>query len=341
MHAAIDGTISTEERADLERQLAEDAAARALFEELSSISTRLRALPMVDAPAGLRQVISDSAKQLHSTQNTTIKGSALLQRFRQQIKSRQTNKGTAAMSNESQATFGRQKVWGVVGALTLVVGVIGYLDLGSENSYLIGAIAPAERYQDNTITADDVVLGDDDIAQLLQSDAFMQLIEDESFAQLMVDNRMRALMADGRLHALMADSRWQALMADGRLPALMADGRLPALMADGRMQSLMAEGRMQELMADARMQALMADARMQSLMADGLMQALMADGRLPALMADARMQSLMADGRLPALMADGRLPALMADGRLPALMADGRLAAALQQARVSMGRIAQ
>jgi hypothetical protein len=341
MHAAIDGTISTEEQADLDRQLVENPAARALFEELSSISTRLQALPMVDAPGGLREAISDSAKRLHATQKSSNRGSALLQRFRQQIKPRQTNKGIAAMSNQSQATFGRQKVWGVVGALTLVVGVIGYLDLGSENSYLIGAIAPAERYQDNTITADDVVLGNDDIAQLLQSDTFMQLIEDESFAQLMVDNRMQALMADGRLLALMADIRWQALMADGRLPALMVDGRLPALMADGLVQSLMAEGRMQELMADVRMQTLMADVRMQSLMADGLMQALMADGRLPALMADARMQSLMADGRFPALMADGRLPALMADGRLSSLMVDGRLAAALQQARVSLGRIAQ
>lgn len=348
IHAAIDGELDADEQTALEDRLANDAEARKIYDQLVDISTALQALSTVEAPSELKRSLREQAAQLQkrygepeTRARRANSASALLQRFRQQIGTRQATKGTSTMNNQEQGTFGRGKVWGVVGVLAVAVGLIGYLDLGSENSYLSGVIAPAERYRDNNITADDVVLGDDDVAQLLQSDAFIALIEDDSFAQLMADVRFTDLMASSKFRSLMADHRMSALMADYRLQSLMMDATFVDLMANRRFEQLMADSKFENLMADSAWAALMADGRRAALMSNVGFQQLMANRNFHALMANRSFSSLLSQGRVLSLMADSRLAALMADGRMSRLMADARVLQAMQNARLNRARITQ
>jgi len=337
MHAALDGDIGTDERAELDRRLAEDPLARSLFDELSSVDSALQTLPMIDIPTELEQSLRAAAKQHHAEHNEARAGSALLVRFLRQVRTRHFIKGTALMSTQGQHNFGRQKVWGVVGVLAIAVGVIGYLDLGSENSYISGALQQADRYRDNNITADDVVLGNDDVAQLLQSDAFIAMIEDESFSQLMADAKFVELMANREFRALMANRQVQQLMADRQFQLLMQDAKFAELMANRQLQQLMADAKLEHLMADRSWSELMSDARNVELMSNIGFQQLMANRNFHALMANRSFSSLLSQARVISLMADSRMAGLMADGRMVELMSDARIRA-MQDARANEAR---
>jgi hypothetical protein len=340
MHAAIDGDLRNEERAELDRQLAQDPAARALFSEFCSVDAALHTLPWIDPPAELRQSLRVAAKQHQAPHNEARPESALLFGFLLQIIKRQFIKGTALMSTQGQHTFGRQKVWAVVGVLAIAVGVIGYLDLGSENSYLSGALQQADRYRDNNISSDDVVLGNDDVAQLLQSDAFIALIEDDSFIQLMADAKFVDLMANRQFHALMANRQVQHLMADRQFQGLMQDAKFSELMANRQLQQLMSDAKLDQLMADRAWSELMTDARNVELMSNAAFQQLLANRNFQGLMANSSFSNLLSQARVINLMADARMASLMADGRMVELMSDVRVRA-LQDARVNEARATQ
>lgn len=341
MHAALDGDIGSDERAELDRRLAEDPLAQSLFDELSSVDSALQTLPIIDIPTELGQSLRAAAKQHHATHNEARAGSALLVRFLRQVRTRHFIKGTALMSTQGQHTFSRQKVWGVVGVLAIAVGVIGYLDLGSENSYISGALQQADRYRDNNITADDVVLGNDDVAQLLQSDAFIAMIEDESFSQLMADAKFVDLMANREFRALMANRQVQQLMADRQFQGLMQDAKFAELMANRQVQQLMADAKLERLMADRGWSELMSNVNFQQLMADRNFQALMANRSFSGLLSQARVINLMADSRMAGLMADGRMVGLMSDARVRAMQDARANEARANEARANEARVTQ
>ena len=341
IHASIDGDISSRERAELDRQLAQDPAARALYDELCEVDSALQALPLIDIPTELKSSLREAAKQHHAPHVDVSTGIGLLVHFRQQIRKWQFNKRTSFMSTQGKHTIGRQKVWAVVGVLAIAIGVVGYLDLGSENSYLSGALQQADRYRDNNISSDDVVLGDDDVAQLLQSDAFMALIEDESFSQLMADAKFTNLMANREFRALMANRQAQQLMANRQFQNLMQNAKFTNLMANRQLQQLMADGRVQNLMANKSWAALMSNASYAQLMSNIGFQQLMANRNFQSLMANRSFSNLMSQGRVINLMANNRMANLMANGRMAALMANGRVVNAMQNARVNQARTTQ
>ena len=54
---------------------------------------------------------------------------------------------------------------------------------------MAGTVAPAERYRANPMTADDVVLGDESLVNLMQTDAFTAVMRDPDLASLLADAR--------------------------------------------------------------------------------------------------------------------------------------------------------
>ncbi|MCZ6912137.1 MAG: hypothetical protein O7F72_04960, partial [Proteobacteria bacterium] len=70
----------------------------------------------------------------------------------------------------------------IVGLLA-VIGVIAYFGdmfpFGDEQA--TGTIAPADRYRSDQVSGEDVQLGDEAIAQLMQTDAFELMINDPGF----------------------------------------------------------------------------------------------------------------------------------------------------------------
>ena len=75
------------------------------------------------------------------------------------------------MTTEALSTSGNNKVWLMVGILAAVVVVLGYLGMGypPEQDAVTGTIAPAERYRGEQISEEDVQLGDESVAQLMQT----------------------------------------------------------------------------------------------------------------------------------------------------------------------------
>ena len=72
-----------------------------------------------------------------------------------------------------------------IGAVAVVVAGAYYFDIPPSADNLSGTITPAERYRaPQQVTAADVKLGDQTIAQLLQSDAVVKLIKDPEFQAL-------------------------------------------------------------------------------------------------------------------------------------------------------------
>jgi hypothetical protein len=182
----------------------------------------------------------------------------------------------------------------VAGAIAALVGGVAYYGASTgvrnalDEAQTAGTIVPAERYRGESLTSEDVTLGDQEIQSLLQTDEFASLIADPDFAALMADGQFKALAADGAFRALSQDGRWQALMASGKqLSGKDAAGR-SALQADGRWAQLASDGRYAKIMADGRLPALMANANFAKLSADGRFQAFMADSRAARAFSDAR-----------------------------------------------------
>jgi hypothetical protein len=73
----------------------------------------------------------------------------------------------------------------IVVALVTVMVMSGYYPPGNEN--LSGTIAPAERYQSDQISESDVVLGDESVAKIMQTDEFEQLVNGQPASAQGVD----------------------------------------------------------------------------------------------------------------------------------------------------------
>ena len=76
----------------------------------------------------------------------------------------------------------RKGLW--VGVLAVVIAAVAYVGVRypvpEENAS--GTIMPADRYRGEQLSSDDVVLGDESISELMQSDLYVQITTDSAFA---------------------------------------------------------------------------------------------------------------------------------------------------------------
>ena len=74
--------------------------------------------------------------------------------------------------------------------VAFVAGVaIGYLGsmVPPDNDGMTGTVAPAQRYRANQMSSEDVVLGDQALVDLMQTDAFTAIMNDPELASLIAD----------------------------------------------------------------------------------------------------------------------------------------------------------
>ena len=84
-------------------------------------------------------------------------------------------------------SMNNSKTWLIIGALVIVVGGILYLggDFPGGDDQASGTIVPAERYRGEQVSGSDVQLGDESVAQLMQTDLFEAMVNDAAFADAM------------------------------------------------------------------------------------------------------------------------------------------------------------
>ena len=94
----------------------------------------------------------------------------------------------------------------IIAAGVVLLAAVAYFGGGfPSGNELTGTVAPAERYRAEGVTENDVVLGDQALVDLMQSDAFTMIMNDPELAGLLADARYNEFFADARFNQLMAD----------------------------------------------------------------------------------------------------------------------------------------
>ena len=168
MHAVLDGVASSEERAALDRVLAQDPQARTQFAELQRLFGALDGMPRVEPPEGFADDV------MAALQRSTAKGASTHQPFAQSgvigptgsdIRVRAPSKPITART-PSGPMWGRQDmskrgywIMGGVAAAVLALFVGTSVDFPASGDKAAGTIVPAERVRAAQPSADDVKLG--------------------------------------------------------------------------------------------------------------------------------------------------------------------------------------
>jgi uncharacterized protein YjbI with pentapeptide repeats len=187
MFAVLDGEATPEEVRQLEQLLAEDADARAEYEAQRLLFAQLQRLPLIDPPAGL----ADAAVGRFRRSNLSARGKAMSQK----LSKRALWIGTA-----------------VAAAAVVIAAFVFKFPPGGEN--VSGTVVPAQRYRAEQIKAADVKLGDQAVAQVMQSEAFERIIKDPQLRALALDATFQSLARGNALAPMMQNA--EALIAEAR-----------------------------------------------------------------------------------------------------------------------------
>ena len=136
----------------------------------------------------------------------------------------------------------KNKTWLVVGGIVVLAGV-AYVarNYPPSDETLAGSVVPAVRYRaENVATKGSAsTLGDQSIAQFMQTDIYQKIVSDKAVAAAFASDAFRqALASDGFKQALASDGFKQALASDGFKQALASDGFKQAMASDGFKQAL-------------------------------------------------------------------------------------------------------
>jgi hypothetical protein len=187
MFAVLDSEATPEEVRELERLIAIDAGARAEYEAQRRFFARLQRVFLLDPPSGL----ADAAAKRLQPFNLSAKGETMIRKV------------------------SKRALWigtGVAASAVLIAGFLLKFPPAGENA--VGTVAPAQRYRAEQIKAGDVKLGDQTVAQLMQSDSFERIVRDPKMRALAQDPAFEALARSEALAAILRNA--DALVAQAK-----------------------------------------------------------------------------------------------------------------------------
>ena len=130
----------------------------------------------------------------------------------------------------------KNKIWLVVVGIVVLAGVAYVADIyPPSDESLTGSIVPAERYraEKSATSSSRLALGDESVAQFMQTDLYRQIVTDRELAAVFASDGFRqALASDGFKQALASDGFKQAMASDGFKQALASDAFRAALGQD-------------------------------------------------------------------------------------------------------------
>ena len=130
----------------------------------------------------------------------------------------------------------KSTIWLVVVGIVVLAGVAYVADIyPPADKSLTGSVVPAERYRAETsaTSSSRETLGDQSVAQFMQTDVYRQIISDRALAAAFASDSFRqALASDSFRQALASDSFKQALASDGFKQAMASDNFKQALAND-------------------------------------------------------------------------------------------------------------
>ena len=123
----------------------------------------------------------------------------------------------------------------LVGVFAVVIAAVAYVGIKfpipEENTS--GTIMPAERYRGDQLSSDDVVLGDESLSQLMQTDLYQRITTDSDFADALSSESFQdALQNEAFQDMLQNEAFADALQSDAMQDALRNEAFQDALQSD-------------------------------------------------------------------------------------------------------------
>jgi len=128
--------------------------------------------------------------------------------------------------NNGGRTMTRKAMWGLAAAAAVALAVFivrGFpaIDRGTE-----GTVGAAKRYQAQQLTSKDVVVGDAQIQEFLQSDTFDRLMKDNATRNLLSNASVRAELSRPELMHALADNSVRGALTNRDVLAAFSDKNL-------------------------------------------------------------------------------------------------------------------
>ena len=201
LQAALDNTLTHDERAELARQLRDNPEARSRAAELTELGALIDSLGPAEAPHGL--VGNVLAQVSHRPQ--AVRRSSTIQR------------GVAV---------NKKILFGLAAAAAIVLAVITYNSNPPATVGTEATIGAAQRAQSPQIAAKDVKLGDTSTQDVLQTETFDAIMKDENVRTALQDPEVRAQLLDAELRGALRDDKVRVALKD---PGLVRHIQDPAL----------------------------------------------------------------------------------------------------------------
>jgi len=352
VHRVLDGEATSAEVQDLALLAASEPRIQHEMDKMRAIFSLLDKMPDLEPPVGqferivARAVMPNSrleqsqyqlsersavfeAGPVSSSKMTPIGSTGVWRRLFDQIKLLLEWTMTEKSTTFAGGTRGKIMIGSGIAA-ALVVALSTVLDIPKDASLTAGTIVPAQRAQVSQIAATGVKLGDQGIAQFMQSDDYRNIVSNDAFRVLLKDAKFISLMQDAKFISLMQDTKLVSMMQDAKLVSLMQDAKFVSLMQDAKLVSMMQDAKLVSMMQDAKFVSLMQDAKLISLMQDAKMVSMMQDAKFISLMQDAKFVSMMQDAKFVSMMQDAKLVSMMQDAKFVSMMQDAKLVSMMQ-----------
>lgn len=193
LQGALDGSLTAEERIELQQLLASDAEARERAGELGRLNALLASLGPADAPAGLvADVLSRVSSNPADAEPVRLLDVAMRQSHRADRAGRRsiTKRGV---------TVNKNVIFGLAAAAVVIVAVMTYTNYPPATDGTEATIGAAQRAQAPQIASKDVGVGDTSSQHILQSDTWDAIMKDDDLRASLQEGELRGMLRDADL----------------------------------------------------------------------------------------------------------------------------------------------
>ena len=147
----------------------------------------------------------------------------------------------SARTNGVTLMKSRKAMWVLAAAAAVLLAIFivtGFPRVDSGTEATIGA---AKRYQAEQLTNKDVVVGDTEVQEFLQSETFDRLMKDDSARQLLSDRSVRVTLSNPELVHQLTDSSVRVTLLNADVHVAFADDALRSALSQGITASVKAQ----------------------------------------------------------------------------------------------------
>ncbi len=234
LQARLDGELTSDQRVEVERLLADDDTARLRDGQLRALADTLNLLGPVDPPARVMRAVLDHAHGVAPGAGTASRTAPA--GLMPPVGGLPTTVDESQMAAAGGVLMRTRVLWGLAAAAAVVLAILAIKGFPPDLGGSEGAIGAAKRYQAGQIAASDVKLGDQAAQEFLQSDLFDKLLKDANARTLLSDSHFRQLAGSAEFRNLLGSHELKAMLdanvlTDANVSAALANDALTSALS--------------------------------------------------------------------------------------------------------------